>query len=109
MNNEEKIISMLQKIMEKQDEHSQILDEHSQKHDNHAAQFKEHGQILSALRTGQEYLKAEIDAMKMTNAEKFGNMKEQISQISANQDLLREDIWQNKVDVHRIKNTMGMR
>jgi len=106
MNNEEKIISMLQKIMEKQDEHSQ-------KHDNHATQFKEHGQILSALRTGQEYLKAEIDEMKLTNAEenakKFEDIQEQLDQNSAKQDLLRDEVWQNKVDTHRIKNTMGMK
>jgi len=158
MNNEDKIISMLQKIMEKQDEHSQILGEHSsilkehssvlnehssilnehssilkehssvlnehssilkdqtnilkdhsQKHNNHAAQFKEHGQILSALLTGQEYLKAQIDEMKITNAKEFENIKEQMNQASVNQDLLREEVWQNKVDTHRIKNTMGMK
>ena len=130
MNKDEEIISMLQKIIENQDKHSrilsehsqilnehsqilkghsQILNEHSQKHDNHATQLKEHGQILSALRNGQEYLKAEIDQMKITNAKEFGSIKEQMNHISANQDLLREDVWQNKVDTHRIKNTLGMK
>jgi len=110
MNNEEKIISMLEKIMEKQDEHSQILNkhsqilsDHSQKHEQHTTQFNEHAQILSALRTGQEHLKAQMDEMKITYAKEFGDLKEQVSQVSVNQDLLREDVWQNKVDTHRIK------
>lgn len=116
MNNEEKIINMLEKIMEKQDEHSEILtdhsrilNEHSEKHELHTTQFNEHAQILSALRTGQEHFKALMDEMKITNAREIGEIKEQISQISAGQDLLREDAWQNKVDTHRIKNILGMK
>lgn len=136
MQKEDQIIGMLEKIMIKLDkhsqkldehtrilgehsqkldehtrilgEHSQKLDEHSQQHENHNTQFKEHGDILRALRTGQEYLKAEIDGMKISNAREFGALKEENSQIFTNLKLLREDTWENKVDIHRIKNTMGM-
>lgn len=123
MEKEDQIIGMLEKIIGKQDEHSRILDEHSrilkehsEKHDEHSAQFKEHGiqlkehgQILTALRSGQEYLKAEMDGMKIANAKEFGSIREEVSLISTNQELLREDTWANKVDIHRIKNTMGMK
>jgi len=122
MQKEDQIIEMLGKIMSKQDEHSQllnehskilnehsvILSEHSQKLDKHSSQLKEHGQILTALRSGQEYLKAEIDGMKLANAKEFGELKEQISIISTNQELLREDTWANRVDITRIKKTMGL-
>ncbi|OZU88251.1 hypothetical protein CIL03_11390 [Virgibacillus indicus] len=137
MEKEDQIIGMLEQIMGKQDEHSlkldehsrflgehsqkldehtrilgehsQKLDEHSQKHDNHSTQFGEHGEILRALIAGQEHLKAEFDGMKISNAKEFGLLKEQNSNISTNLVLLRDDTWANKVDIHRIKNTMGMK
>ncbi|WP_249869239.1 hypothetical protein [Oceanobacillus saliphilus] len=137
MEKEDQIIAMLEKIIGKLDEHGEALDEHSsilskhtsilnehssildkhtgilnehsKKHEEHSEQFKEHGQILAALRNGQEYLKAEMDGMKIANAKEFGSLKEEISLISTNQDLLREDTWASKVDIHRIKNTMGMK
>ncbi|MFC4025105.1 hypothetical protein ACFOUV_15020 [Oceanobacillus longus] len=116
MEKEDQIIGMLEKIMGTLDEHGRILKEHSKKHDEHSAQFKEHGtqlkehgQLLTALRSGQEHLKAEIDGMKIGNAKEFGALKEEISLVSTNQELIREDTWANKVDIHRIKNTMGIK
>ncbi|UJL45843.1 hypothetical protein KFZ58_15880 [Virgibacillus sp. NKC19-16] len=129
MQKEDQIIGMLEKVMSKQDEHSQKLDEHSQildehtkildqhtailgehsqKLDNHESTLQEHGQILTALRSGQEHLKAELDGMKVSNAREFGEIKEGWGNISTNLELLRNDTWENKVDIHRIKNTMGM-
>ncbi|RDW21465.1 hypothetical protein CWR48_03445 [Oceanobacillus arenosus] len=102
MEKEDQIIGMLGQILGK-------LDEHSQKLDNHSTQLEEHGQILSALRTGQEHLKAEIDGMKLSNAKEFGGLKEEMSILSTNQELLRNDTWENKVDIHRIQKTMGMK
>lgn len=71
--------------------------------------LKEHGQILRALRTGQEHLKAEIDGMKISNAKEFGSLKEALDDHSVKLELVREDTWANKVDIHRIKTTMGMK
>lgn len=89
-------------------EHGKILRDHGHVLDNHSSQFKEHGQILSALRSGQDYLKAEFDGLKLTNAKEFGELKEQINTVSINQELLRNETWTNKVDIQRIKKTMGM-
>ena len=97
----DQIIDMLGKVMSKLDEHSQTLE-------NHGSQLKEHGQILTALRAGQDHLKAEMDGMKLANAKEFGEVKEQINTIAINQEILRNDTWTNKVDIHRIKKTMGM-
>lgn len=115
MNKEEQIIEMLGKIIDKQDEHTQILNEHSKKliehsHilENHGSQLKEHGQILTALRAGQEHLKAELDSMKISNAKEFGGLKEEVNTFLINQELLRNESWANKVDIQRIKKTMGM-
>ena len=129
MNKEEQIIEMLGKIMNKQDEHTQILNEHSkilgehtktlQEHsqiledhsqvlENHSTQLNEHGQILTALRAGQEHLKAEFDGMKISKAKEFGSLKEEVNTSSINQELLRNDTWANKVDIQRIKKTLGM-
>jgi|SRR5690625_281207 len=115
MGQEEKIISMLEQIIGKQDEHSgvlkehsSILKEHSQKHHQHTEQFKEHGQILSALQTGQEHLKAELEGMKKSNKSEFKELKEQISNVSTKEDLLQKDVWNNKVDIERLKNIIGI-
>lgn len=122
MDKSDQIIEMLGEIKSKLDEHSQILQEHSQilgehsqilgEHsqtlENHGSQLKEHGQILTALRAGQDHLKAEMDGMKLANAKEFGEVKEQINTIAINQEILRNDTWTNKVDIHRIKKTMGM-
>ncbi|MGM8363889.1 hypothetical protein ACLIBG_00275 [Virgibacillus sp. W0181] len=126
MQMEEKIIGMLEQIMDTQGEHSQILDnhskkldehtqilsrhseildEHSRKHDNHESTLKEHGQLLTALRSGQEHLKAEIEGMKISDAKEFGNLKEQIK---LNTEMFRDELWVQKQDLYRIKNTMGM-
>ncbi|MBU5468491.1 hypothetical protein KQI49_16835 [Virgibacillus sp. MSJ-26] len=129
MGQEEKIISMLEQIIGKQDEHSgmlnehrsilnehtsilkeqsNILNEHSQKHNQHTEQFKEHGQILSALQTGQEHLKAELEGMKKSNKSEFKEVKEQLSNVSTKEDLLQKDVWNNKVDIERLKNIIGI-
>lgn len=115
MKNEERMIAMLEKIMDKQDEHSVILGEHGKILDeyreilgNHSSQLEEHGQILTAVRSGQEHLKAELDGMKVSNAKEFGKLRKKVSDVSINQELLREETWENKVDIQRIKKTMGM-
>lgn len=89
-------------------EHSAILQEYSQILENHSSQLKEHGQILTALRSGQEHLKAEIDGMKISNAKEFGAWKEKNDSLSINQELLRNESWAQKIDIERIKKTMGM-
>ncbi|WP_087974146.1 hypothetical protein [Oceanobacillus rekensis] len=122
MEKEDQIIGMLEKILEKQDEHSRILEEHStqlrehgillKEHSvqlkEHSTQLGEHGQILTALRSGQEYLKAEMDGMKIGNAKEFGTRIEENSPAAINQELIREETWAHKVDIQRIKKTLGM-
>ena len=115
MQKEDEIIGMLGQIMGKLDEHSQILGKHSQilaghsqQHENHTSTLKEHGQLLSALRTGQEYLKAELDGMKIANAKEFGSIKQRADEFNVHIELLRDESWTNKTDIQRVKNTMGM-
>lgn len=103
---EEKIIGMLEQILEKQEEHSEKLDEHSQKLDTQESILKEHGQILTALRSGQEYLKAEIDGLKVSTAKEFGNLKEKMEMHT---EIFRDELWKQKEDIYRIKTTMGMK
>ncbi len=43
---------------------------------DHGTILREHGQMLSALKTGQEELKAEIDGMKIQNAKEFSDIKD---------------------------------
>ncbi|MFE8697270.1 hypothetical protein ACFYKT_13075 [Cytobacillus sp. FJAT-53684] len=70
--------------------------------------LKEHTGILSGLRNGQEVLKAEISELRLQNAKEIGEIKEQLKGIEDSVGVLKEDTWQNKKDIHRIKKTMGM-
>src|SRR5699024_1629875 len=121
MQMEHKIIGMLEKIMTKQDknskkldehskkldEHTRILSEHSQKLDEHRTTLDEHGQILGALRVGQEHIKAEMDRIKVANAKEFSRVKKGMDDFSTNIELLREESWEHKNEIRRIKKTMG--
>ncbi|HLR80831.1 MAG TPA: hypothetical protein VK119_09700 [Bacillota bacterium] len=123
MQMEHKIIGMLEKIMTKQDknskkldehskkldEHTRILSEHSQKLDEHRTTLDEHGQILGALRVGQEHIKAEMDRIKVANAKEFSRVKKGMDDFSTNIELLREESWEHKNEIRRIKKTMGIR
>lgn len=100
---------------QKLDAHTKILDGHTQKLDEHDKKFalqnetlKEHGRFLSALRTGQEETKAQLDSMKIENAKEFGEMKEQIKNVEAGMGVLKDETWSNKRDIYRVKNTMGL-
>lgn len=129
MQMEEKIIGMLEEIMAKQDEHTKKLDEHSIKLDehtkkldehtrklddhaikldNHDAKFEDHGQMLRALLSGQEHLKAELDGMKVGNAKEFGKLNDRMDGFDAELEVLRDDVWKNKTDTHRLKNLIGI-
>lgn len=130
MQKEDQIIGMLEQIMSKLDEHGRILGEHTkkldehtqilgehtkkldkydQKLDDHSSILQDHARSLTALLSGQEHLKAEIDGMKIASAKEFGELKEGFNNISTHFELLREDTWQNKVDINRIQKTMGMK
>ncbi|MFB4164959.1 hypothetical protein ACE1TI_14290 [Alteribacillus sp. JSM 102045] len=71
--------------------------------------LKEHGRMLSALKTGQEELKAEIDGMKRQNAKEFSDIKDRLENLEASYDVLKDETWTNKRDVYRIKNTLGLK
>lgn len=89
-------------------EHIGILKEHSQKLDSHSRQLDEHGQLLRALQSGQETLKAELDGFKKSATEESGNLKQEQIHTNTKIDVLYNDTWANKVDIQRVKNSMGM-
>ncbi|HHW36140.1 MAG TPA: hypothetical protein GXX18_02380 [Bacillales bacterium] len=89
-------------------EHSRILGEHGQILEKHSLVLADHGQLLNALRHGQESLKAEISELRLQNAKEFGEVKEQIKNIEISNELLKEDNWNNKKDIRKIQRTMGM-
>ncbi|GAA0459496.1 hypothetical protein [Alkalibacillus silvisoli] len=88
-------------------EHSNILESHDAKLQSHSDMLKEHGRMLSSLRTGQEELKAEIDGMKLENAKEFGEIKSRISIVEAQNDALKDETWQNKIEIYRFKKLFG--
>lgn len=99
---------MLQEHNETLQEHGKVQGQHGQILENHSSQFSKHGQILRAIRSGQEHLKAELDGMKISNAKEIGELKEENETLAINQELLRNETWTSKVDVERIKKTLGM-
>lgn len=123
MEKEDKIIGMLESITERldgMDKRFDGMDKRFERMDERMDGFdqtlkmqgetlKDHGQMLRALQSGQEYLKAEIDGMKIANAKEFGSLKEALEDHAVKLELVRDDTWANKVDIHRIKTTMGMK
>lgn len=99
---------ILQEHSEILQEHSGILQEHSQKLDNHGKQLEEHGQMLRALQSGQETLKAELEGFKKSTTEAFDKLKKEQTHTNTKMDVLNKDTWANKVDIQRVKNTMGL-
>lgn len=92
MKQEEKILTILEQINHKLDEHSLKLDNHSKKLDEHGKRLDEQQSILVALRSGQEHLKAEIDGMRMDNAKEFGHIKKELNNLNLNFSVLRDDV-----------------
>ena len=121
-NVEKQILAALQQINDKLDSHSEILGSHSEMLKEHSVilkshsemfkiqgeTLKEHTRMLSALKTGQESLKAELNEMKLQNAKDFGEVKEQLESHETSIEMLKEDVWNNKKDIRRIQKTMGM-
>lgn len=101
MKKEDQIIEMLETITQKLDGHSNQLQRHED-------MLKEHGEILVALRSGQEHLKAELDGFKVSTAKDFGIIKDEQSNTNAKLDVLQHDTWENKVDIQRMKKTIGL-
>ena len=99
---------MLESQGETLDGHGKMLDSHSKMLESQGNKLEEHSQILTALRSGQEHLKAELDGLKVSTAKEFGNLREELSETNARLEVSHEDIWNNKVDIKRIKRTMGM-
>ncbi|MEK5389666.1 hypothetical protein NSQ59_04670 [Margalitia sp. FSL K6-0131] len=135
-NVEKQILAALQQINDKLDSHSEILESHSEMLKEHSGILKEHSEMLkehsvilkshsemfkiqgetlkehtrmlSALKTGQESLKAELNEMKLQSAKDFGEVKEQLESHETSIEMLKEDVWNNRKDTRRIQNTMGM-
>lgn len=105
---EKQIFTLLQEMNNKLDRLEGTLIEHRGILDSHSETFKEHGRILSALRTGQEFLKAEISELKLQNAKDFGEMKEQLKNQEDSIEILKEETWNNKKSILRVQKTMGL-
>jgi len=112
---ERQILDALKQINDKLDKHSEILKSHSEILTVHnelitlqSETLKEHTRMLSALKTGQDSLKAELNEMKLQNAKEFGEIKETLKNHETSIELLKEDCWNNKKDIRRIQKTIGM-
>ncbi|API91736.1 MULTISPECIES: hypothetical protein [unclassified Virgibacillus] len=81
----------------------QKLDEQGQRITTIEQRLDEHKDILTALRSGQEYLKAEIDGMRVENAKEFGYVKKELSNMHLNFSVLRDDVWTNKKEIYQLK------
>ncbi|MBT2720752.1 hypothetical protein [Bacillus sp. ISL-46] len=88
-------------------EHGKMLKEHSETLNEHGETLKEHGRIL-ALRTGQEFLKAELSEMKLQNAKDFSEIKEQLKNQEDSIEILKDETWNNKKSILRVQKTMGL-
>jgi hypothetical protein len=91
---EKQILSLLQKMNETLEEHSLIL--------------KEHSSILSALKTGQEYLSAEISEMRLQNAKDFGEIRAILKNHEESIEILKEDNWNNRKATLRIQKAIEL-
>lgn len=89
-------------------EHSEMLKEHSENLNEHGETLKEHGRILCALKTGQEFLKAELSEMKLHNAKDFSEIKEQLKNQEDSIEILKDETWNNKKSILRVQKTLGL-
>jgi hypothetical protein len=136
MQKEDQIMGMLEQIIGTLDDHGKKLDRHEAmlisqgkkldrhemkldklenkvdsqeaKLDKHGSILEDHSQMLRALLSGQETLIAGFDGMKVSNAKEFAAIKEKQDHTTTKLELLREDTWVNRQDIHRIKNTIGI-
>jgi arginyl-tRNA synthetase len=90
---EKQILNALQDINKK-------LVEHDEK-------FDEQRLLLTSLRSAQEETTAKVDALAAKSATEFDEIKEKINNLNISFDLLKDESWQNKHDIHRIKTTLG--
>jgi hypothetical protein len=84
------------------------LDQIHEKLDIHDVTLKEHSLILSALRNGQEGLKAELSEMRHQNAKDFGEIKAQLKDHEDSIEILKEESWINRKSSLRIQKTLGL-
>jgi hypothetical protein len=71
------------------------------------AKLDDHSLILGALRNGQESLKAEFSEMRLQNAKEFGEIKAQIKNHEDSIEILKEESWNNRRSILRVQKTLG--
>ena len=81
VNKEDIIIEMLEN-------HSARFEGIEQKLENHSVQLTEYSQILKALLTGQEHLKAGLDGFKISTGKAFEKLNEKVDTLSINHEIL---------------------
>jgi chromosome segregation ATPase len=89
-------------------EQGEMLKEHSETLKEHGETLKEHSRFLSALRTGQEFQRAELSEMKLQNAKDFSEIKEQLKSQEDSIEILKDETWNNKKSILRVQKTMGL-
>jgi hypothetical protein len=98
---EKQILTLLQYMNGK-------LDQIGEKLDVHDVTLKEHSLILSALKNGQEGLKAELNEMRLQNAKDFGEIKAQLKDREVSIEILKEESWINRKSSLRVQKTLGL-
>jgi hypothetical protein len=116
---ENQVISILQKMDEKLEyigkkldsvekivhEQGETLKEHSAILENHSIILKDHSIMLSTLKTGQEFVSAEISDLRMQNANDFGEIKATLKSHEDSIVILKEDkLEQQENDIKNPKN-----
>lgn len=97
---EKQILEILREIKEDVSELKSKVNEHGEI-------LKEHSVILSALKTGQELLKAELSEMKLQNAKDFGEVREQINDVKRDQDINWKKAVENEREIERLKSRVN--
>jgi chromosome segregation ATPase len=96
-------------INSKLDKHDNEFKAINSKLDQHDVKFDEQKLILTSVRSAQEDTTAKINEMTLQNTKDFSDVKEQINNLTITIDLLKNESWQNKHDIHRIKTTMDLK
>ncbi|WP_066073068.1 hypothetical protein [Neobacillus soli] len=105
---EKEIMALLQQMNGKLDNLEGTLKEHSGILKEYGETLKEHSRMLSALRTGQEFNKAELSEMKLQNAKDLGENKEHLKSQEDSIELLLKNTWKNKEDILKIQKILGL-
>ncbi|WP_100010075.1 hypothetical protein [Lentibacillus sediminis] len=122
MEKEDQILDILQQVKAQLEEHSKqfkSVDEKFESIDNqfksihekldiNSVRIRENRDIITAVLAGQEKLKAEFDGMQISHQKEHASLKEENNDISDGLKLLKEENWNRKLEIQRVKNHIGI-